>query len=659
MSDFRFYISGARVQENPDGWDTLTTTLRRDKGLKGIFSIMDVSLTFYEDGFDMINQAMDTVGFCGSLSIEILESLDGQNYVRLYSGLIPLKEVVIQRGIEGRFAKCKIDDNSFFSSIMNNKNIKTRPYVGTSKNEQSISPAAYNTIKFFRPANGVYYSHRSGVRNDTAFLVYDLLRFFIDFMTDRSVGFASDTFGPGGVYEGTMVTRGKVVRFANSADMDQASFEDEFPEFSFSELYENIDKKYNIGFIVQNDNGGRPVFRVEKMDYFFQNNTLLNLPGVDKFTTKVASEYLYARILLGSSEINNDPLLGLSFSENIRFVGFKEEEYLIQGKCNFDNALDLQTDWVISSNVIEDLILNGGGSAPTNLDNTLFLISSVFDTEWLALGTNWVGTAPPYFYNEAFINSVVINRFFGAVPNSIATYLGTTDNSFLAERSFTDPFYFGSGNDPELIINCDNEISDPNNNYDPSGFFYTIPNSGVYTFSGLLKMLVLNISGTVTVSPKITLFIKRYTSSNVFISSTTIFSTTIVIPPNGSTTIDQTGNASTNADSGDKIYLFVLVENFLVNYKRLIGCRFSCTSVSDGGGVYASFDPNDLPIFIHELTHPIEAQSFRTTVQDPRGFVFFGIDQDKQYKAWIQEIKYNHFTGEGKCQLLSSKNLNL
>ncbi len=60
--EFKANINGVEIQETPDGWQDFTTTIRLDRELKGLFTVMDVSLTFTEDGYTLLKNAFDVNG---------------------------------------------------------------------------------------------------------------------------------------------------------------------------------------------------------------------------------------------------------------------------------------------------------------------------------------------------------------------------------------------------------------------------------------------------------------------------------------------------------------------------------------------------------------------------------------------------------------------
>lgn len=658
-------INGTEIIETPDGWLNFTTTLRYDKELKALFEIVEAPLTFYHDGYRMIKAAYDANGYCFQYPVTILREDELNQYIPIFEGVLFFKDIEFTEGIEGYSAKCQFTDNSFFAKIYNNRNLKAKIYVPRSKSDLTITAAEYWRITFFDPATGTYYPHLSGpsdARNDTGFKVYEVLRFLVAFMSDGEVDFISDFFSAGGDGEGAMITCGKIPRFTQSGGMTQELFEEIWPDLSFADVFKELDKVYNLGIRAGFD-GARPYIRIENNSFLFPNTTLQNLADVAIIKRKTALEYLYAKVVIGSKIVTDEVFL--SFPAGVRFIGTKEEEYIIVQDCNTDRELNLVNDWIIDTNTIEDLVVNYA-TVPTTNDEQIILIDTVLNNGSFwgdAKKTNWLAVAPPYYYNEQYTNANKAQRYLGGIPANIAAYLSATDDSFDAESTNPDPtfpLYYDNGNDPERLIECDNEISDPSGNYNNSAFYYDIPNTGVYTFYGLIKFELLNSSGS-NLTNDTTLFLRRETAGGSVISETPIVVQHSFIPTAPSPTsiiYSISGTAATIGNATDRIFLYMKVDGSLINYRIYIDCKFGCVASSNGGGVYQEYDPKDYPIIRNQFDYPMSFKEFRTLKAQPLGLLSFGVKDSKTYFAWIEEIKYKHFQDTSNFMLISNETTN-
>ena len=85
---------------------------------------------------------------------------------------------------------------------------------------------------------------------------------------------------------------------------------------------------------------------------------------------------------------------------------------------------------------------------------------------------------------------------------------------------------------------------------------------------------------------------------------------------------------------------------------------FSCTKSTTGGGVYATYDYNDFPAFIHEFEYPLSNSDFKTMINNNNGILEFKMDGQQIRKGWFDLIKYTPATGQASFQLSSTKNVN-
>ena len=614
-------INGIEIVETPEGWEDLTTTLRMDKELKALFEIMDISLTFYFDGYKMLKAAFDANGYCFSYPAQILHQDETGNYIPIYDGTLFFKDIDFTEGIEGFSAKCTFTDNSFFAKIYNNRNIKAKIYVGRSKSDVVITQSDYWRITFFTPSTGVYYTHLTGAgyeRNDTGFKVYEVLRFLVAFMSDGQIDFISDYFSAGGIGEGAMITCGIVPRFTSGtigAGLTQELFEENFPDLSFADVLKELDKQYNLGMIAGFD-GARPYVRIENNGYLFPNTALQNLPNVGIITRKTALEYLYAKVKIGSDIVTDETFL--SFAEYLQVVGFKSEEYAVVQDCNTDRELDLVNSWIVSSNTIEDLTENPTTVGTSN-DSEIVLVNTVLDNVnyWGdAVKSNWIGTAAPtVFYNEIYNNENKLRRYLGGIPAPIAAYL-IDANRFRATTTATTSLSLLPG----LIYNpspFDDDSTAPNfnngGNYDNTvtNYCYNVPVNSVYTF-------VLNLKIFVSIPAQLAIRVVRWDSTTaVFKGAISFYYNT---PPVGLMEFNNVFG-TLYAETGDKIIVQIDFDSSVGLAELYLDSSFELTSIGANGGIVATFNPADFPIIRNKFNYPMSFTDFRTLKAQPLGLL--------------------------------------
>lgn len=503
MADFqryKFFLDGNEINQ-PEGWDKMEEGLSRSDELKAILVTENVPLDFIGNGYTILKDKYDTEGSFSETEIIIQESCNQDGiYETIVTGIIFTSDVEFH--YKDCTAKAKIQDNSFYARINNNKSLGARLHVGRSKMDVGITAAPITQAQFFKPADGSYFSILGGSgkeRSCAGYRVYDFLKFMVDFMTDGEVGFASDTFDVGGIYEGAWITCGVVIRKVK-AGLSIPEFERTFPKLEFGTGIREIDRKYNIGFIIE-EVAGQPVIRIEDIDFFYDTSTVMTLNNIADIVQTTDTNKLYSKVIFGSSNVLNK--IGLSFPEDINFVGFKKEEYIITYKANLDKALDLSCEWISSSNVIEDVLLNSNAT----YDDKIFIIDTVVGSPYQCKQSNWLQATPPFYYNEFLTNYQVALRYLGGVPANISDYLNANDNTFSSRATtqnqkillydeITGTLNGDVSNEP---VEFSAELADPSGLYDNALFEFSIPAGGFYTlYSKLICRLIRPfISGAV------------------------------------------------------------------------------------------------------------------------------------------------------------------
>ena len=512
MNRLRILMDGNTISESPDGWEDITSSIKRVKELNSIFITTDAELTFRHDGRDYLMTKYDD-GFCNSVEVELQEYC-GAVYETFFKGIIFISSAEVDR--KQCTIKVKIEDNSFYAKINNNKGLEVFPFAEQTKNSASdptnpqyaLTACAYEKVQLFNPADGVY----AGVLVNPPYTgamypVYNLFEYLIAFMSDNTIEFDSTLFGAGGDYEGLTVTCGIVLRQYLMGGTTESDFKDNFQKISFSQLFTEVNKKINIGMFVDYS-GVLPKIRIERRSYLQDSAISFSALNIDELKESVDVDQLYGSVRLGSTTVSdkaNTSTQHVSFPEDISFFGFKEEQFVMVTNCNIDKELDLVSSFIISSDIIEDCFWNG----ETTYDDQLFMImcdvsGGVYSAQKGVLGTT---TNPlPVFYNLALNGESVSNNYIGSVPFSIAQYIGNTDDLFHATKTnfvsfptaipLDSPQTFGSAHirfeDDYTGVNFD--INNRYGNGTPAGTPVSTINSrydtiggGIYGFSTLIK----------------------------------------------------------------------------------------------------------------------------------------------------------------------------
>ena len=632
---------------DPIDWTDLQSSLKRLEELNVLILDQQGTVTFNADGYDYIINKLNAEGFCAYVQLNVYDYVVETNPIEIVKARLYLSDVEIDEYNEE--VKCKITDDSFYALINNNKNIKATMSSPNSKNAVAIDKAfpADNAAVMIPPSdstNRKYY----GVR------VYEAFRFLTEFMSDGLISFASDTFDDAAKWKGLYITSGYKLRLEDQTENPP------LPPFSFSELFKEINNRIPIGIVIDNP-FTNPVLRVETLDYFFGNSTTFEFEDVEQIKTRFDTQKLYSKVKFGQPNYTD---VGLAFPADIRFRGWKDEEFHIIGQCNIDRTLDLTCDWHCSSNEIE-AVINGYDE----FDDELFLIDSVYDSpqDSQNVPTNFLNLSPAQYYpNERLTNSKISERLFGGVANTIAAYFGNIGDGIFYAYLTTSQSYSNSGNDVFDPVGFDATLTNTGSFYDTGTFIYSAPEAGVFNFRS-------NINITITAqntAPVILWQLRflRYDNTNTLVSEHIAFT------PNytGSGGVEYYSNSiigsfnlggvikSIVLNTGD--YVVVRLDKNLggvgdIDYTINGGNQtyFECYNNTVGGGEFQVYDADDYPIQIHEFEYKMSLADFQSILLNQRSSYGFYSEIDRIRYGWASEIKYNHYKGTANVRLITDK----
>jgi hypothetical protein len=517
----RFYLDGIEM-ESPLNWVDFNLNLKRDKSIDALLLVSDTTLEWMGSGYVYLVNLIESDGFCGFS--ELLVTDDESPELEIFKGRIFLSATEIDEGI--CTIKTKVEDRSFYAMINNNKSIEADLTAGLSKGKVAITPVDDYLIDCHTVTTNVYKRTVYSVR------VYEAFRYLVEFMTDGVVQFTSDTFDAGGEWEGLCITTGNKLRGATGYGTNSPPL----TQFSFKELYEEVRKKIPIGVTIDEAAGVYTV-RIESIDYFNQSSGAFAFENIDKIRTKFNEDKLYASIRVGSNAIDQS----LTFPETQPVIGYREEQFFNNINCNIDNELDLLSEWIISSNVIEDCITNNS----SYYDEDLFFITTdyVDPNTGTATATDVFQSGSDWFYNDQLRNINVLQRYANGIPASALQSFNGTPADFYAwqtttltrQRIATVSSGTVVNNAPTGTFVNDMVIFDDDTNApgsDPNGVYlttvgaigkdnvFTAPVDAYYTFQVFVDAtLTGNVTGTINAVGFETLDVNSFAGGN----SVTIF----------------------------------------------------------------------------------------------------------------------------------------
>lgn len=476
----RVKLNSTILNDTPRGWEKAKITHKRNRQLNGLFLDYTSELIFWGDGFTFIDNII-TQAFCDVIDIIIeTDECDPGTFVTEFEGVIPIVQIS-ELNVTTCQIKSRLVDRGFNARINNNKNLTAVIDADNSKNRTTITPTPSVTIGFYDP-DDAFQTYSFGSR--TCYRLFEVFKYMIAYMTDGDVSFVSTLLDTGGDFEDVVILSGHELRIGSGNG--------ETPDVSFGDLYDELNKKRHIGFAIEPDGSGGFQLRLENAEFFEAESAAINFANVDNIKMSFNLKEMYSDIDVGSMQFELASSLGFP---PVRLKGWRKENFTVIGECNLENTLDLVSEFIVDSNTIEDILVNGedkhddkiimvttdgtnaiknnvfnptvsqgtatAGTAGTNLEDTAAdfvsdgvtagmkienqttgvssFVSAVVDLNNLTIGASIFSSGDdyrivdsPFTYNGLLNNQNSILRWLGGIPNSIVKFFGSGDDNFLA-----------------------------------------------------------------------------------------------------------------------------------------------------------------------------------------------------------------------------------
>ena len=634
------------IFDAPKGWEEIETTIKRDYEYNSVLANQDTDVDFTGEAYDYLYTKLRTDGYCTKIKFEVRISDDGITYRTLLRGNLFMSD--IQFNERTCTATVKIEDNSYFAMINNNKSISTTLDSGKSKNGVSITTPPVYQVDFLNIASLVV--ARADVN---CYRVYDAFEYLIKFMSDGRLQFTSDylqTTSFTDEMEGSLLGFGwKGLCITTGINIRNGSGTNDFSQsqFSFDDLFNEINRRIPLVLIVENPYGEYPTIRIENRDYQYTNANIFTATDVYEVISKVDTKSIYAKVNVGSSVTTDQGL----FPEQIHFFGFGTEEYIVQGECNIDTALELGTDWVTSSNVICQQ-LNGF----QDYDSNLFLVETEYfsPTSGQTWNYNNLGLITPpiyYYFNTNLTNSYILNRYRGGLPGDLAQYTGVKGEGEFQATELT-AYAIGA----LTTMNFTNLIFNNGSHYDGANKF-TAPIAGVFNFNIALTATSSGYT-TSTQSCTVGIYAFIYDAGGTLQSNNQFGNLITMSQANPAQGYNFTGPLILN----DGWYVIFKAQKtastLAITAQFEANSSLECVDNSIGGGIFVTVDNADIPLYLYEMEYPMCQDDFDIIMANTVGTVQFNMSGQPYRRGWISELTYNHNRGVATIKLISKNNGN-
>lgn len=674
MERYKVYIGGAEVR-NPIGLRQFELRVKRDQDISGLLITATNQFTFFGNGYEILKAAQDA-NYNDKIkaSIHVLGT-DG-NYTEKFPGVIILSDVKLN--LDKRFAKTTIEDASFQGAIQGNKSIKMFLDTSLSKNGEQLTALTATSMDFFQ-SNGSY----PPTQNRELYLYKDALDLLVRFMTDNEVkgvqsiylddvnNFAGDSL--------PYITTGEGVRKTAPTA----------PNVSFSQLITFLRKTHDLTFDFVINSDGESVMRIEERGFFFNNVNTETIRNIKDLTLEIDIEKLASHMEIG----NNTTFASGNCSATTRWFSFQKEDYALRGKGNIDKLIDLTTDFITDSNVIEEIVNNASTAFDDDiivvLGNAAGTLASKFQS------ASYCSNTP--FYNLPYTNDNIVARVLGALPESVVKFLvgGTAPAKSFGGTARTDIIAVRPSLLPEITIPQASEhfLNFTEVEYDIGSnyvivpvTFYDIPFLGNFSFESIVGV-IFEISEPVTIgkgtTPNIT--IRVSTAIERWNAAFTVLKERILSPEsqiqfgklfiNGTDGADgfiqvdssfRTGiithSVTMDCDVSDRIVVKIFY-NVIdgIGFTEATASiaptsrRFKCLGADEDSGVFQVFDPSTFKARLYKFKKNIslsQGDNIRANTRDSL-IINERTDQETDKRAWVEEMNQKQETGETQFTLLN------
>lgn len=672
MSKYRFTLNNQVLEDEPDGWNEAKITNKRDPLINGLFTLSTTNLVFHGDGYRILNNIINELGYLQLIPILIEERICQENFEEFISGTVFLSDIS-EHNLTTKRITVPVTDDVFGKSINPNKNIKAFINVPRSKNDKLRGKTEFQSpvlvegteelIDFFRPSNGIYLGTLADRR---AYKVADVLRFLTEYMTDIDVGFRSDYLLDPNNFEGGIpyCCTGAELRNASGAKA---------PNLSFGELYQAMQRLTNLSISIEEETSGRPIVRCEHASSFFSGIVSEEIRDIKDLKVSVNTERIYSHLFIGNEPFINQFMGFPSYDNELRYFTFRDEDYLFKGEANTDIPLDLRTStisetkFITDSNTLEAILIQ---NSPANDDDIFIFIADPDVNQSGFAGGSAIkyslSGGNPHFYNKPFRNKEILEKWDGFLPNTVAKYIDSGNATFLAQTNGANlgnrKRITQSGQTAQEVIDfvgfADDFTSpnnDPGSNYSIVTHRYTIPINGQYSFETLLNMVLRPLSGPVALASfKYVASIIHANVVNTPIESVTqevVISNDVNVNPFALFDIPVSATFQ-DCTVGDKIFVRLIIIPVSPVWKAehlvLEPSTFACTGTEQDGGAYQAQDPKKYRVIEYKFSKPLALETFKnlSNLADQTLIINECSDPNKDKKTFIQEVTYNNTNSE-------------
>ena len=343
-------LNGINVTGDAIGVEEIKERIYWDEDARGLLFDFEGEITFTGNTYRFLQERFKS-DYDNPVPLNIVAyNPHSGSFETVVNGLVFTSDC--QFNLYEKTVACQIVDRGFFAKIRNNVNIGFSLGAPDSKLGEDISAFVNITdmaeIRFINlplPPTII-----PGFVRKTM-TAYHALEYLVAVMSDGRVGFVSNYLTPVLGQETPHIMSGRQLR-GDAIDIG--------PVLSWSELFGDLSKLYNIAFAVEEYNVGQWRIRVEPIEYFRQTQSIQLFDVEFGVNESIETNLLYASAIAGSSETREDfdtptsvqasliVMTNWNWMPKTPFVFQWQEDYYFQYNSNVDSEWDLRCSALIT-----------------------------------------------------------------------------------------------------------------------------------------------------------------------------------------------------------------------------------------------------------------------------------------------------------------------
>lgn len=651
MSQWTFYLDGVQVAE-PHGWSAAQQSIVRDWQRRSIEVQYSGEITFVRGDYTRLRNTFVESGGCGIVTFEAYAQCGDTSY-RV------VKANIILADCTWNISRCTVDcslvDDGVGARIDNNSSVEISPTSPRTKNDSDLAAVAPFDLDIFN-TGGVY---------DETRVAYDwlaCLQHAVRYITDDNVTVQSDWYNALPDDERIALLSGFQLRTGNAS-----SGEDTRLRYTFSRLFTEVAKRYNLWRYTQRLPSGAVVLRIEQEAAVYGSTTGLDFPWTDNITQTINRDQLWSGVSVGSKDAitNRDAVDPLPF---LVLQGFSTEQFHFEGVCNEDKVLDLVGGWCSCTNLINRVAYGSN----TQHEDDVFMIQYTESTGQATIGNYFPGAN---LYNEALLNINILNRY--PLPSNVGQFFGPQTDNFRASTSangslvtITTP---GITSGTLSIAPFDDDTTPPNENpggnWNAATYRYTAPVQGFYQFRVLRQYEVTAYSWPLNLGGIVKGVVSRINAihrdaADVVLSQQEFSErgTSFAFDPTPVGKYQHEAFFGFVMDVGDYVEFRFAFDSSQqafgtgsLTVRDRAGSFASTQFVANGGGVLTSVDPGAARIVELEFERLVPFDRWASMTANPTQAVAVSPIEQSVYLGHAQEIIVTLGRGEGTFKILTTR----